>query len=566
MRTRPPSPSRRRGTVAGVRRSTRSTRSTSVALAGALALTLVPGGAAAAAGQGAAASPAPTATGAAATSTATGAGATSVAPTAIGGDLAELGLTDVVGPLPVTEESYPFGAADHQLVPQDLAKVGYVEEEYLVSGLSNVYTWPQDGPAQVVTPDAPYTTRVLVRRPAKEQHFSGAVVVEMLNPSNLFDLNIGWAMAHEEMIDNGDTWVGITAKPIAVDALKNFDPERYGDLSFANPLPLDDPGNCTTVAADSSRETENGLVWDIYTQVGQWLRSDDGTNPLTYGDGTSDVDLAYGFGYSQTGGYLVNYINAVRPLVVEETGEQPYDAYLVAVAGGAFAGAYPMNQCEPAPPATDPRRQIQDVGVPVMRVMSQSDYLFGIGARRADSDEPGDRYRHYELAGAGHATPEELYYSAAPEDILAADRSVPPMACNEGERSRLPNEIFFDAALHNLDLWVREGIAPPSIDPILVEDGAPVLDEFGNVQGGWRSPYLDVPTSTWYGTATGASFCFIAGWEDPFDQATLDALYRNHGDYVRQVGASVRSLEEQRLLTDYDARELRVEAARSDLP
>jgi hypothetical protein len=170
------------------------------------------------------------------------------------------------------------------------------------------------------------------------------------------------------------------------------------------------------------------------------------------------------------------------------------------------------------------------------------------------------------VPGAGHATPEELYYSAAPEDILAADRNVPPMACNEGERSRLPNEIFFNAALHNLDLWVREGIAPPSIDPILVEDGAPVLDEYGNVQGGWRSPYLDVPTSTWYGAATGASFCFIAGWEDPFDQATLDALYRNHGDYVRQVGQSVRSLEEQRLLTDYDARERRVEAARSDIP
>jgi hypothetical protein len=536
-------------------------RSTAAALAGALALTLVPGGVAAAAGpgRGATAGPAaPTAAGAPAPS--------SVAPTAIGDALAEVGLTDVVGPLPVTEDSYPFGAADHQLVPQDLAKVGYVEEEYLVSGLSNVYTWPQEGPAQVVTSDAPYTTRVLVRRPAKQQHFSGAVVVEMLNPSNWFDLNIGWAMAHEEIIDNGDTWVGITAKPIAVDALQNFDAERYGDLSFANPLPLDDPRNCTTVAADSSRETENGLVWDIYTQVGQWLRSDDATNPLTYGDGTSDVDLAYGFGYSQTGGYLVNYINAVRPLVVEETGEQPYDAYLVAVAGGAFAGAYPMNQCEPAPPADDPRRQIQDVGVPVMRVMSQSDYLRGIGSRRADSDEPGDRYRHYELAGAGHATPEELYYSAAPEDILAADRSVPPMACNEGERSRLPNEIFFNAALHNLDLWVREGIAPPSIDPILVEDGAPVLDEFGNVQGGWRSPYLDVPTSTWYGAATGASFCFIAGWEDPFDQATLDALYRNHGDYVRQVGASVRSLEDQRLLTDYDARELRTEAAQADVP
>ncbi|MBC7289708.1 MAG: hypothetical protein H5T83_00045 [Actinotalea sp.] len=549
--TRPPSAPGRPRRVRPAR-----ARLVAAAVVGALAATLVPGGVASAAGPDAART----------TPAARAATPDTATPTAIGEALSGLGLTDVVGPLPVTADSYPFGAADHQLVPQDLAKAGYVEEEYLVSGLANVYTWPQEGPAQVVTPDAPYTTRVLVRRPAKQQHFSGAVVVEMLNPSNWFDLNIGWALTHEEIIDNGDTWVGITAKPISVDALRTFDPERYGDLSFANPLSLDDPRNCTTVAADSARETENGLVWDIYTQVGQWLRSDDATNPLTYGTGTSAVELAYGLGYSQTGGYLVNYINAVRPLVVAETGEQPYDAYLVAVAGGAFAGAYPMNQCEPAPPATDPRRQIQDVGVPVMRVMSQSDYLLGIGSRRADSDEPGDRYRHYELAGTGHATPEELYYSAASADILAAGRDVPPMACNEGERSRLPNEIFFNAALHNLDLWVREGVAPPSVEPILVQDGAPVLDAYGNVQGGWRSPYLDVPTSTWYGRATGASFCFIAGWEAPFDDATLAELYPSHGAYVRQVGRSVRELQEQRLLTPYDARQLRVEAARADIP
>ena len=49
-----------------------------------------------------------------------------------------------------------------------------------------------------------------------------------------------------------------------------------------------------------------------------------------------------------------------------------------------------------------------------------------------------------------------------------------------------------------------------------------MLDEFGNVQGGLRSPYVDVPTSTWRGIATGASFCFIAGHEIPFDQAPLD--------------------------------------------
>ena len=124
------------------------------------------------------------------------------------------------------------------------------------------------------TPNAPYTTRILVRRPAKASRFSGNVVVEMLNPSNQFDLNIGWAMAHRQMVRNGDAWVGITDKPIDVLALKKFDPARYGSLSFANPLALDDPRNCqdpvTSVDPPSarSRSTEDGLAWDIYSQVG----------------------------------------------------------------------------------------------------------------------------------------------------------------------------------------------------------------------------------------------------------------------------------------------------------
>lgn len=468
----------------------------------------------------------------------------------------------VSAPLPVTADSYPFGAADHQLRPQDLRKDRYVEEEYLVSGKANVYTWPGPGPAEIRTADAPYTTRVLVRRPDSGKRFSGNVVVEMLNPSNRFDLNIGWAVAQRQIIANGDAWVGITAKPISVDALKTFDPQRYAALSFANPLPLDDPANCQAVATDSSRSTENGLAWDIYSQVGTWLRSDAPTNPLRYRKDRSQVTKAYGFGYSQTGGYLVNYINGIHPRVVAAQGKPVYDAYIVAVAGGAFVGAVPMNQCEAAPPVDDPRRQFSNVGVPIMRIMSQSDYLIGIASRRPDSDAPGDQYRHYEMAGAGHATPDELYYSAAPDDIVQAGRDVPPLSCNEGPRSRFPSAIFFDAALRNMDAWVRRGIAPPRAEPIRVENGAPVLDRFGNVQGGLRSPYLDVPTSTWNGTATGASFCFIAGWEKPFDQATLKDLYRNQGNYLRQVRQDVDRLVDQRFLTREDGRWLIKEATK----
>jgi hypothetical protein len=484
-------------------------------------------------------------------------------------------VPEVTGPLPVTPASYPFGAADHQLVPQDLGRAGYVEEEYLVSGAANVYSWPAPGPAVVRTADAPYATRVLVRRPAKRAHFSGNVVVEMLNPSNLFDLNIGWALAHEQFMRNGDVWVGITAKPIAAAALKTFDPGRYGAVSFANPLPLSDPRNCTNIQtvvdppALRSRLTEDGLIWDIYSQVGAWLRSGDRSNPLAYGAKRhrgSLVEHAYGFGYSQTGGYLVNYINAIHPRVVASDGAPIYDGYIVGVAGGGFVGAVPMNQCEPAPPTNDPRRQIRDAGVPVMRIMSQSDYLLGIAARRPDGDTPPDLFRHYEMAGAAHATPDELYYSAAPADIVRAGRSVPPMNCNEGPRSRFPSSIHFNAAFQNLDLWVRRGLAPPHASPILVENGAPVLDRFGNVVGGLRSPYVDVPTSTWSGSSTGASFCFIAGHERPLDPATLRELYPTHGAYVRAVVRDVLSLVARRFLTWADGRRLIREAARADVP
>ncbi len=477
-------------------------------------------------------------------------------------------LPDVTGPLPATATSYPFGAADHTLVPEDLSTVGYVEKEYLVSGKANVYDWPAPGPAVVRTPDAPYTTRILVRRPADVSRFSGNVVVEMLNPSNLFDLNIGWAMAHRQMVRNGDAWVGITAKPISVQALKNFDPVRYAALSFANPLPLSDPRNCAVVAADSSRTTENGLVWDINSQVGSLLRSSGSANPLSYGrSGRPPVTHVYGFGYSQTGGFLYNYINAIHPLDVARNGGRPtYDGYIVAVAGGAFVGAVPMNQCVPAPPLGDPRRQFRDVGVPIIHIMSQSDYLIGIGARRPDSDVPQDRYRSYEMAGAGHATPDELYFAAAPADIIRAGRAVPPMSCNEGPRSRFPSRIFFDAALRNLDWWVRYGIAPPHADPITVVGGAPVLDRFGNVTGGLRSPYVDVPTSTWTGRSTGASFCFIAGHEIPLPASQLAELYRSHAAYVAAVVRNSARAVVNRTITSYDALDIVAEANRADIP
>ena len=100
----------------------------------------------------------------------------------------------------------------------------------------------------------------------------------------------------------------------------------------------------------------------------------------------------------------------------------------------------------------------------------------------------------------------------------------------------------------------------------MVGTAPPVLDAYGNVTGGLRSPFVDVPTSTWYGSSTGASFCFIAGHEVPFDDATLRSLYPTHGTYVREVVRDVGELVAQRYLTVPDGLELIRDAARADVP
>jgi hypothetical protein len=461
-------------------------------------------------------------------------------------------VPDVRGPIPVTATSYPFGAADHTRVPEQLEAVGYVEEEFFASGSANTYEWPAPGPAVVRTSGAPYTTRLLVRRPASRARFSGTVIVEMLNPSNLFDLNLAWGISGRQIVRSGDVWVGVTAKPVSAATLQAFDPVRYAPLAWANPLPLDDARNCPTVAADSARTTENGLVWDIHTQVGAWLRSRSASNPLLYGTPPAQphpVERLYAWGYSQTGSFLYTYVNAIHPRVMQDDGRPMFDAFLIAVASGPT----PIHQCAAPIPAGDPRRFVRNAGVPVVRVMTQSDYLSGIAARRADSDAAPDLYRNYEIAGAAHATPDELNSAAAPADIERGGRAVPPMACNEGPRSPFPNWPAFNAVLRNLDLWVRTGTPPPKAEPILVVDGQPVLDRFGNVIGGIRSPFLEAPMSTWVGNSTGPSFCRIAGHERPFDGPQRRSLYRSPDEYVRAVTASVSRLVVEGFLVKEDA-------------
>jgi hypothetical protein len=75
----------------------------------------------------------------------------------------------------------------------------------------------------------------------------------------------------------GDAYVGITVKPAPITALKRLDPTRYAHLSMPNPADLDQ--RCAPYSKSSDRDSEDGLAWDIISQVGRLTAA---THPRTH--------------------------------------------------------------------------------------------------------------------------------------------------------------------------------------------------------------------------------------------------------------------------------------------
>ena len=104
----------------------------------------------------------------------------------------------------------------------DLAQVGYMQEEFFISGTATAYTSADPLTADgnwTVTPasTAPYKTRILVYRPMRSARFNGTVVVEWLNVSAGADVAADWINAHTELIRDGFAWVGVSAQAVGVE-------------------------------------------------------------------------------------------------------------------------------------------------------------------------------------------------------------------------------------------------------------------------------------------------------------------------------------------------------------
>ena len=127
----------------------------------------------------------------------------------------------------------------------DLKALGYVVEEYIISGTASAYKLTgeatRDGAWTAKPTDtAPYATRIVVIRPADPKRFNGTAVVEWLNVTGGLDAGPDWTYSHREMLRSGMAYVGVSAQKVGVEGgqslggagmpLKKANPARYGTL------------------------------------------------------------------------------------------------------------------------------------------------------------------------------------------------------------------------------------------------------------------------------------------------------------------------------------------------
>ena len=501
------------------------------------------------------------------------------APTSHGRLLARGALRDALNaqPLPttkrlgITSSSHPFNGAAWQNKPIDLARHGYTEKEYLLSGRSNVYDWtPNGGFKTSVLRSGDYSTRMDVRMPKNMRRWSGKVNVEIINMSAGYDWTAVWSALWQRTLKDHDVYVGLTSKPNVLPGMKQFDPQRYAALSWANPLPPDQQ-SCGSLPGDAgynpnlSKLYENGLVWDMLTQAGRLLKSRSRSNPLHRP--AQQVLLT---GESQSSNYLLTYYRFFTPSAVLRSGKPVFDGYFAETQVG-LAGS-PINQCATPLAVDDTQRVFPDRAVPWIGVNSQWDYA---GARRwtapADSNAPGARHVFWELAGSNHGWEwQYLYGDADATDLVKAGFSDPATydwSCGRNN-PEVPFYMSEKAAFEQLKTWAATGRSPAHAPRILSKPVTPgdgfddqtIYDGLGNAMGGIRYPMVEAPVAS-FGVG---QYALTDGCPEikPLDDATLAALYPTRTNYLQQYDAATDLLLHQRFVLAEDVPRLKAIARR----
>jgi hypothetical protein len=385
----------------------------------------------------------------------------------------------------------------------DLGKLGYVEEEFLLTA-----------PA--------YTTRILLRRPVDAKKFSGTVAVEPLPDGTEWPAM--WTAAWPQLVRHGDVWVGVTVSRDNLDSLlRKSDAARYGALKIA-----DEPAR-----------------FAILAETGALLRSADGPlgkpGLLEQAGTLKGVLQLFGVGWGTSGCTQAQFINEGYHAKARRADGRPiYTGYLI---GGCASGP-----------------QVKVPGdAPVIAIATESDYRPGLAEktvklRQPDGNKPGEnRSRWYEIAGAAQSS-----WLDQPNFALSlhqAGVAPTPAACPKPP-SRLPGrDDFLRGALFDLDLWTRMGIAAPAGKQFeLNADGTLKRDENGNVEGGVQPHWVEVATATLTAGSEGKGFCAEVLTEKPLEKNKLAKLYKSKDDYAVQVANHLDQLVGEHRLAYDDAK------------
>jgi hypothetical protein len=399
------------------------------------------------------------------------------------------------------------------VVQADLAASGFLEEEFSASGAARGYArpdhlaadgWEAGQRAVRSGPAVPFTTRVVIRRPADADRFSGTLLVEWLNVSSGFEAAPDWSFLHEEVLRAGHAYAAVSAQALGITGgtsrvgfpgefpgLRASDPARYGTLVH--------PGD--------------QYSFDIFRQIGLALRGGNGGAGLF---GVPKPACVLAIGESQSAFYLTTYINAIH-------GPAPaFDGFFVHSRGAGAASLDGSGLGDPsAVTAGVPLRT--DLTAPVLIFQTEGDVVPPLAywlARQPDSEV----LRSWEVAGTAHA---DAYLIGPAAAMLGCDWRI-----NEG-----PQRFVAQAALHALNQWVREGTPPPRAPVIELAGQNPAViarDALGIALGGVRTPAVDVPACTLSGEGPAGSGAlgWLVGSTTPLHDAVLLRQYGGRAGYL----------------------------------
>ena len=480
----------------------------------------------------------------------------------------------VEGPIPTSPDSTIFGAANvpHAALSVNLDRYGYVEEEYFIKGRASAFRHTKSG-LEPVASGLPYTTRIIVRRPKEPARFSGVVHFEPIHPTQ--GVTFSWFVLSRYLMSRGDIYVAValgdadagwsgspsspnqTAPVGELKVTKWFEPKRYEALSWPQ---------------------EEGIRFDVMSQIGRKLRSNDKDNPLR----GMTVRAMLVSGWSYTGSLQRVFINEGfhdRSRLAD--GKPVFDAYLIGVSSRWNSPGYlPLYNDEPFVPVNDPRRALKKTDARVIEFLTESEV--GLNANHdpeaPDNDNSIGGYRVYELGGVIHVS--SLIDPSKPNDEEPAltqlvehgypKRQVskdPVFSCSVPQ-SDLPMGAFVRAAVDNLRHWVLDGQPPPHAKRLIWKGNDLVRDAVGNVVGGIRAAEYQVPIAR-YGRyegndkpncQSGKQYPNIFLLRNEFSRDELTRRYGSAAKYVTLYNSAIDRLVEQRWLLQDDALRLKAKA------